>query len=102
MRTRAAVGLLVLLVAGSCAGEERRVTGAVTGIIGDLAGITSFEVRPPGEDPITFEPDDDLDVFGDGTTPINHLFEHVQTGQPVRVTYRVEGDVNVAVAVEDA
>lgn len=102
MRTRAVVVLLVLLVAGACAGEERRVTGTVTGIIGDLSGITSFEIRPSGEVPITFEPDGDLDVFGDGATPINHLFEHVQTGQPVRVTYRVEGDVNVAVAVEDA
>jgi hypothetical protein len=102
VRVQAAVVLLVLLLAGSCAGEERRVTGNVTGIIGDLSGITSFEIRPPGEAPITFEPDDNLDVFGDGTTPLNHLFEHVQTGQPVRVTYRVEADVNVAVVVEDA
>jgi hypothetical protein len=102
MRIRAAVVLLALLLAGACAGEEMRVTGTVTMIIGDLTGITSFEVRPSGEDPITFEPDDELDFFSDGTTPMAHLFEHVQTGQPVRVTYRVEGGVNVAIAVEDA
>lgn len=78
------------------------MTGTVTRVEGDLTQIVDFEVRPPGGDAIVFVPENGLDVFADGGTPLNHLFEHLQSGAPVRVTYRVEGGVNIALLVEDA
>lgn len=102
MKSRAALALMGLLLVGACAGDEGRVTGIVTGVQGDLNGITQFEVRPPGGNPIIFVPEDGMDVFGDGSTPSSHLFEHLTSGEPVRVTYRSGNGANVSVLVEDA
>jgi len=93
--------VLAMLVAG-CAGGEGRVTGVVTAAQGNLSGIESFVLRSTDGDQFAFEPEEGLAVFGDGATPLTHIFEHLQTGDPVRVTYRVEGNVNVALKVEDA
>jgi hypothetical protein len=98
-------GLLTLgLVAATltaCAGDEGRVTGVLIDVDGDLTTVESFEIQSGGER-LRFVPDDGLDVFGDDGTPLSHLFEHLQTGDPVRVTYQVEGDVKVAILIEDA
>jgi hypothetical protein len=102
MRSRIALAGAGLLMIVSCAGNDGRVTGIVTGVQGDLGGVVEFEVRPPGRDPIVFVPEDGLDVFGDGATPISHLFEHMTTGEPVRVTYTSGDGGNIAILVEDA
>jgi hypothetical protein len=101
LRLRVVLAFALLLVV-ACAGGESRVTGTVTRVDGDLTQIIDFEVRPPGGDAMVFVPEDGLDVFGDGGTPLSHLFEHLQTGDPVRVTYRVEGGVRIAILIEDA
>jgi len=95
----AAVVLAVTVVAG-CAGDEARVTGVLVGVDGDLSGITSFELQSGGSR-YHFVPEEGLDVFGDGSTPLTHLFEHLQAGDPVRVTYRVVDGENIAIVVED-
>jgi hypothetical protein len=95
--------LLLVLGAGSltaCSGDEGRVTGVLTAVEGDLTGVESFEIQSAGER-LRFVPEDGLDAFGDDGTPLSHLFEHLQTGDPIRVTYRVEGDTSVAILVED-
>jgi len=94
---------LVLVAAAlmACAGGDSRVTGVLTDVDGDLTTVESFEIQSGGER-LRFVPDDGLDVFGDDGTPLSHLFEHLQTGDPVRVTYRVDGDVKVAILVEDS
>ncbi|MEX0825542.1 MAG: hypothetical protein WD184_02105 [Acidimicrobiia bacterium] len=97
-------GLLILVLVTApftaCSGDGGRVTGVLTAVDGDLTGVESFEIQSGGER-LRFVPADGLDVFGDDGTPLSHLFEHLQTGDPVRVTYRVEGDARVATRVED-
>jgi hypothetical protein len=95
-----AVLLLVGAVVAGCGGDEGRVTGILVDVEGDLISIESFDVQAGGKRH-HFVPEDGLDVFGDGGTPLSHLYEHLQTGDPVRVTYRVEGGENIAVLVED-
>lgn len=96
------LGALVLLsgALAGCAGDEGRVTGVLTAVEGDLAGIESFELLARGER-IRFVLEEGVDGFGDGGTPLSHLYEHLQTGDPIRVTYRVEGDTRVAILIED-
>lgn len=98
-------GLLILVLVAAtltaCSGDENRVTGVLIDVDGDLTAVESFEIQSGGER-LRFVPDDGLDVFGDGGTPLSHLFEHLQTGDPIRVTYRVEGNTRVATLVEDA
>ncbi|HSM02488.1 MAG TPA: hypothetical protein VK960_08655 [Acidimicrobiia bacterium] len=101
MRPRLAALLLLAGILAGCAGDEGRVTGVLTDVEGDLTGIESFELLTAGER-IRFVPEDGLDVFGDDGTPLSHLHEHLQTGDPVRVTYRVDGNSRVAILVEDA
>jgi hypothetical protein len=98
-------GLLILVLVAATltacsAVDEGRVTGVLTDVAGDLTAVESFEIQSGGER-LRFFPEDGLDVFGDDGTPLSHLFEHLQTGDPVRVTYRVEGDKRVAILVED-
>ena len=95
-----AASLLVAVASTGCAAGEARVTGTVVGVDGDLTGIVAFEVQSGGTR-YRFVPEDGLDVFGDGGTPLTHLFEHLQAGDPVRVTYRVEDGEHIAVLVED-
>jgi hypothetical protein len=100
MRSRVALAGIGLMLLASCSGGEGRVTGVLTDVDGDLTAVESFEIVSGGER-LRFVPDDGLDVFGDDGTPLSHLFEHLQAGEPIRVTYRVEGDTRVAIMVED-
>ena len=93
--------LLAAIVMSGCATGEGRITGTVVGVEGDLTGIVSFDVQSGGSR-YRFVPEDGLDVFGDDATPLTHLSDHFRTGDPVRVTYRVEAGENIAVRVEDA
>ena len=97
------IGAVVLaaLVMVACGGSDKRVTGVVLGVDGDLTSVRSFEVLTTDGERLHFVPGPDLHAFPDGT-PLTHLSEHLQTGAPVRVTYRVEGGGNVALVVEDA
>ena len=72
----------------------------LVGVDGDLKGIVAFELQSGGSR-YRFIPEEGLDVFGDGSTPLTHLFEHFQAGDPVRVAYRVEDGENIAILVED-
>jgi hypothetical protein len=101
MRRALAVLALGVLVLAGCSGGDQRVTGVVMSVDGDLTTVRSFEVLTTGGDRLEFVPGPDLHGFPDGT-PLTHLSEHFQTGAPVRVTYRDEDGVNVAIIVEDA
>lgn len=94
---------LIVLVAG-CAGEESRVVGTVVSVEGDLTTVTAFEVQTD-RGRMRFVPDTDLAGFldddGNVDAPVTHLWDHLRDGQPVRVTYRVEGGSNIALILED-
>ena len=98
-RLLASLLLLSAIVAG-CGDGEQKVTGTIVSVQGVLDAIVTFEVQADGER-LFFVPEDGLDVFGDGETPLSHLYEHLQTGDPVQVTYRVEGTAKVATRIED-
>lgn len=104
MRRLAVVTLVAAAVAG-CASGEQRVTGTVVAVDGDIQTVTAFEVQSP-EGRVRFVPSADLDGFVDEDggigAPLGHLWEHLRDGFPVRVTYRVEDGVNVAILLEDS
>ncbi|MEX1207655.1 MAG: hypothetical protein WD652_06435 [Acidimicrobiia bacterium] len=100
MRNGLLITLLVAATLTACSGDEGRVTGVLTAVDGDLTGVESFEIQSGGAR-LRFVPDDGLDVFGDDGTPLSHLFEHLQTGDPIRVTYRTTSEGNIATLIED-
>lgn len=75
--------------------------GVVVAVDGGLSGVVSFEVVTADGSRLRFVPNDGVDAFVDGA-PLSHLNEHLQTGSPVRVTYRDGSGVLVALAVTDA
>ena len=93
--------LAALLVVASCAGSEQRVDGVVVAVDGGLSGVSSFEIVTPDGARLHFVPGDGVDSFLSGA-PLSHLNEHLQTGAPVRITYRQEGERLVALVVTDA
>ncbi|OFW67762.1 MAG: hypothetical protein A2Z12_07495 [Actinobacteria bacterium RBG_16_68_21] len=99
-RLVAGIATVVIVVAG-CSGGDQRVTGIVLGVDGDLTAVRSFQLLTTDGDRLEFVPGSGVHAFPDGT-PLTHLSEHLQTGTPIRVTYRVEDGVNTAVIVEDA
>lgn len=90
---------VVCLVLAACAGGDERVTGTVVAVEGDLTTVSAFSVQTD-RGLMVFVPADDLTGFVDGTS-LTHLRDHLRDGHPVRVTFRVEDGVNVAIAVED-
>jgi hypothetical protein len=97
------VAVLALALA-ACAGGDQRVTGTVVSVEGDLTSVSGFTVQTDSG-PVIFVPDADLRGFldedGEVAAPLTHLWDHLRDGYPVRVTFRVEGDINVALIIED-
>jgi hypothetical protein len=97
-------GTVVLAVAlAACAVGERRVTGTVVAVEGDLTTVTSFDMQTESG-VMRFVPGSELTRFADDGgegAPLTHLRDHLRDGRPVAVTFRVEGGVNVAIRVAD-
>jgi hypothetical protein len=76
------------------------VVGVIVGVHSEgLARVTGFTLRTTDQGSLAF-------VIGDlengAEFPPGHLVEHQSTAQPIRVWYRTEGDVKVAIRLEDA
>ncbi|MEX2323542.1 MAG: hypothetical protein WEA29_07200 [Acidimicrobiia bacterium] len=101
---RRLAALTLALVLAGCTGGDQRVVGTVVSVDGDLQTVTAFEVQSP-EGRQRFVPGPDLKGFldeeGEIGAPLGHLWEHLRDGFPVRVTYRVEDGINVAILLED-
>ena len=92
---------LVLAACGGVVAQIQTVEGLVIEVVGDSpADIEAFTMRTPQGEQLRFSLVA-TDV-GHAGFPATHLREHQALAQPVRVTYRVEGDVNVVVRLEDA
>jgi hypothetical protein len=104
-RSVAAVVLLVIpslfIVACSASDDgEGRVMGVVTQVSGELGEVTSFVVTDGEGRSHQFEPAPGL-MFEDG--PLDHLREHIVSGDPVEVRYeRSEDGALIAIDVADA
>ncbi|MGI9665808.1 MAG: hypothetical protein ACR2N2_01735 [Acidimicrobiia bacterium] len=88
MRRRILVLMAVVLAfvaagCGSSSGDEP-VEGAVTQVSGELGAVESFIVMDGNGDSHQFEPAEGLLFYG---APLDHLRDHILTGQLVKVTY---------------
>lgn len=101
MRIGALALALLVIVAGCADSDEGRIIGTVVAYDGGADGVESFDVVSESGERITFEPAPGLDTFAHGG-PLTHLLQHLQTGAVVEVAYRVEGEVFVAIGVDDA
>jgi hypothetical protein len=96
-----ALGLLALLLMGCGVTGVQTVEGLVVEVVSDsLVDIEEFTLRTDQGERLRFSLGD-VD-FGHGGFPTTHLREHQALAQPVRVTYRLEGEINVVVRLEDA
>lgn len=97
-----AVAILMSAVAGctSDTSTDDTVVGIVTQVSGDLGSVESFIITDPQGQSYQFTPVDGL-LFDGG--PIDHLREHIVSGDPVKVSYeRSDDGAMIAVEVTDA
>ena len=101
----AAVGAAVILGAIGSSGtnqpsDTQSVIGVIVGV--DSAGldkVSAFTLRTSAGASLTF----DLRALENGARfAPGHLVEHQATAQPVRVWYRIENGVRLAIRLEDA
>jgi hypothetical protein len=99
------VGAAILLGASGSAGttepsDTQSIVGVIVGV--DSAGldkVSGFTLRTGAGESLTF----DLRALENGAQfAPGHLVEHQATGQPVRVWYRTESGVRLAIRLEDA
>lgn len=93
---------LALIIAGpGCSiSEVRTVEGLVVDVTGTSpSDIQAFSLRRADGAVFRFEAGDV--GFGHGGFPAAHLREHLALADPVRVTYRTEGDRLITVRLED-
>jgi hypothetical protein len=99
-------GAAVFLLGGNATGDSDGPPGteAAVGVIvgvesGGLDKVRGFDLRTTDQGTLAFE----LGTLDNGAVfPPGHLVEHQATAQPVRVWYRTEDGVRVAVRLEDA
>ncbi len=93
--------LLALLLAGCGVTPVQTVEGLVLEVTGDSpVNIQGFTLRTAQGEQLRFSVGE-VD-FGHGGFPATHLREHQALAEPIRVTYRVEGELTVVVRLEDA
>lgn len=92
-------GALIIAATG-CSGEDPvTIKGVITAVDGDLTTVRSFDVLTAGRETIQLVPA----PFGDFSFPLPHLINHMQTLDPVMVSYTTTNDgVNLAESISDA
>ncbi|MDQ3492209.1 MAG: hypothetical protein M3452_02970 [Chloroflexota bacterium] len=98
---RVALLALLLTACGSGLSQIQTVEGLVVEVESDSpVAIDAFTLRTDQGEQLHFSLGG-VD-FGHGAFPATHLREHQALAQPVRVSYRAEGGVNLVVRLEDA
>jgi hypothetical protein len=93
------VGALALSVVACSVEEPVTIQGVITAVDGDLTSVRTFDVRTVDGETIRLVPA----PFGDFSFPPPHLINHMQTLDPVTVTYvTTEDGVNLADSIADA
>jgi hypothetical protein len=82
------------------ANDATPVVGVIVGVDSQgLDRVTGFRLRTIDQGTLEFE----IGALENGTAfPPGHLVEHQASGSQVRVWYRIDGGVKVAVRLEDA
>jgi hypothetical protein len=77
-----------------------RAQGVVVAVDGaELARVNGFSLRRPGGETLRFEVQ--ALALSDGGKPAPHLREHMASGEPIEVEYRVEDGRLVAIRYSD-
>ena len=79
-----AVLALVAAACGDASDDDAPVEGVVTQVSGSLGNVESFVVMDENGESHMFEPQPGLLFYG---APLDHLRDHIVTGQAVKVTY---------------
>ena len=87
--------LLVLLVP-ACASTTGRTAGVVTEVEGTLTDVESFTVLSDGEETLFFPIEGQEYEF-----PLDHLRDHLRSGEPVIVDWELRGDQRYVLAITD-
>lgn len=95
----AALAVAAILAAIIAAPRTSVVTGVVVAVdAGSLADVRGFTIRTADRQVLEFS----VGALENGAEfPPGHLAEHIASGVPVVVTYRVEAGVRTAVRIED-
>ena len=80
-------------------GESKRVVGVVVAVDGDLSEVRGFSLLLSDGDILALVPQAGL-LFDGG--PLAHLRDHLVSGAPVEVEFRIEAGVAIATGVGDA
>jgi hypothetical protein len=100
----AVVGLATIILSAPPTGDAPPGTSSVEGVIvavdsSSLSDVRSFDLRTSDGSVRRFG----LAALENGTEfPPGHLVEHSATAEPVRVWYRTEGGLDLAIRLEDA
>ena len=100
-----ALALAAALLLAGCGDDAPEETASppatLTGVIGSIeppeGSVQSFELIRPGQEPTTILVDPELDYGFD----LQHLHEHMDSADPVRVTLDERDDGLYATAIED-
>jgi hypothetical protein len=100
----AATGGAAILLSGTGVGDgspnEQQLTGVIVRVDSEgLDRVRGFSLRTEAGATVAFS----IGALENGAAfPPGHLVEHQATAQPIRVWYRMEGDLRVAIRLEDA
>ena len=94
----AALALALLLTA--CGPSQSQETGVVLSVDSPALGqVDGFELLTEAGKTLTF---DTTELQFDPEFPSPHIAEHQVLGEPIRVSYRTDGDRLVVIKLEDA
>ena len=90
----------LILAAFACGGSSiQEVEGALIGLEGGITAVEQFTIVKPDGSRLRFIPGPNATFHGG---PLGHLRDHLRVGSSIVVQYRVEGDVLIALEVDDA
>ena len=75
---------VVAAACGDAAEDDAPVEGVVTQVSGSLGNVESFVVMDEDGESHMFDPEPGLLFYG---APLDHLRDHIVTGQKVKITY---------------
>lgn len=95
VRRLAAIAILTVLLA-SCTQSAGTAKGLVSAVDGSLAEVTAFSVLSGGAELEFLTLPDQQYEF-----PLQHMREHLRTGEPVVVEWELRDDLRYALSIND-
>ena len=94
--TRWLVAALMIALVPACASTTGRTTGVVVEVEGTLGDVEAFTVLADGEETIFLPIDGQEYEF-----PLDHLRDHLRSGEPVIVDWELRDEERYVLAITD-